>query len=397
MPMTRLVSLALAAVLSSTSPVHADPMTFWDETQRGANSFNHVPPDAAYFSALAETGASWVRLTFSKWDSAAQDFLIGSADHYGGLVADDLAVLRRVLDDADAAHLGVVLTPLTLPGSRWIQQNNGTFDDRLWSDPAYADQVAAFWRDLAEALAGHPAVVGYNLINEPVPERMTGLAENGPLEGYRQWQADHAGGTRDLPAFYAKVIAAIREVDAEVPIMLDAGYYTNPRALASWPGPVADDHVLYAVHMYEPYAATSPGNLKRDEPLSYPGVLTEYAGTQQVWGRDDVAAHLQIGFDWAASHDISPNRVVVGEFGCMRRWDDCGTYLKDVLDIAEGAGVHWAFDAFREDEWEGMDYEIPASFPQGRFYWFSESGQLDRVPRDGELMTLIKSYMPPVK
>lgn len=40
-----------------------------------------------------------------------------------------------------------------------------------------------------------------------------------------------------------------------------------------------------------------------------------------------------------------------------------------------------------------MDYEIPATVPPRRFYWLMEEGKAGRIPRDGELMQLIKGYM----
>ena len=43
--------------------------------------------------------------------------------------------------DAHAAGLRVVLVPLELPGARWVQQNDGKFDDRLWSDRALLGSV----------------------------------------------------------------------------------------------------------------------------------------------------------------------------------------------------------------------------------------------------------------
>ena len=79
-----------------------------------------------------------MRLTFSKWPSARRDFLMGEADKYTGLVPEDLATLRRTLDAAHAAGLKVVVTPLSLPGARWSQQNGDRLDDRLWSQPEYA-------------------------------------------------------------------------------------------------------------------------------------------------------------------------------------------------------------------------------------------------------------------
>ncbi|WP_232451142.1 glycoside hydrolase family 5 protein [Burkholderia ubonensis] len=390
----RLLLLAIAAAtLAVQSASAADLMTFWDVRQKGANSFNETPPGSAYFKALASTGATWVRLTFSKWKGERRDFLIGDADHYDGLKPKDLAQLRRTLDAAHAAGLKVVVVPLSLPGARWSQQNGGKFDDRLWSDRAFVNQAVRFWSDLASALKDHPAIAAYNIVNEPAPEKMAGLAENGPMRDLTAWQAEHAGSTRDLSTFYERIIAAIRAVDSATPVMVDGGYYANARSLAAWPKRLSDDRVLYAIHMYEPYAATSAPNLKRDAPLRYPGVTTDYAGGEQTWDRTAVANHIGVAFDWAAAQGLKPTRIAVAEFGCMRLWLDCGAYLKDVMDAVDARGGHWAFYSFREEVWDGMDYELPDSLKPGRFYWLAENGKRDRLPRDGQLMRILEAGM----
>lgn len=393
--MPRLLRAVLLGCALLAAPAHAaDAIAFWDQPRAGGNSFNAAPPDRAYFQALKGLGATWVRLSFSKWKGEGRDFLIGDADRYDGLAAADLAVLRTTLDAAQAAGLQVAVTPLSLPGARWRQQNGGRFDDRLWSDPAFADQAAAFWRDLAAALKDHPAVAAYNLLNEPAPELKGGLPENAPLPAIRDWQASVAGAPRDLPAFYDRVIAAIRAVDPVTPVMVDAGWYASPRSLAAWPRRLADDRALYAVHMYEPYDATSAPNLKRETPLRYPGATTDYAGAPLAWDKAAVAAHLGLAFDWARAQGVPPSHLVVAEFGCMRRWPDCGAYLDDVLDAAEAGGASWAFYAFREDGWEGMDYELPPDLPPGRFYWLTEQGKAASLPRTGPLMGIIAARMP---
>ncbi|WP_426033437.1 glycoside hydrolase family 5 protein [Cypionkella sp. TWP1-2-1b2] len=393
MPLLPALRLAALCAFLPAAAYSADLISFWDSPQKGANGFNAKPQDEAYFKALADTGATWVRLTFSKWQGTGRDFLIGDANHYTGLVPEDLATLRATLDAAHAARLKVVIVPLSLPGARWTQQNDGTFDDRLWSDPAFGDQAVQFWGDLATALKDHPAVAGYNLLNEPAPEKTTGLAENGAMPDLQAWQATQAGTPRDLPALYTRMIAAIRAVDPVTPVMVDGGYYANPRALAAWPAKLADDRVLYAFHMYEPYAATSAPNMKRDVPLRYPGVTTDYAGGKQVWDKAAVAAHIDHAYDWAAAQGLPPTRVVAAEFGCMRLWPDCAAYLTDVMDAVEARGGHWAFYSFREDEWEGMDYELPKSVTPGQFYYLSEEGKADKLPRDGELMGLLRQRM----
>jgi len=332
--------------------------TFWSQPQRGGNSFNEQPPDRAYFDALRATGATWVRLTPDKWRSAGgRDFLMGNADRYQGLVPADVAILRRVLDDADAAGIKVVLVPLSLPLLRWKQKNGGVVDQRLWQSFDNHRLAQAFWRDLARALHGHPALVAYNLINEPAPEYGTPLREHADSAAMRAWYATVKDGPRDLPRFYTGLIAAVREVDADMPLMLDPGWYAAADALAYWPAPLKDPHLLYSVHMYEPYAATSAPNQKRATPYRYPAVVPFGPGKTQ-WDAKRVASYLQQPLAWADEHGVARSQMVVGEFGCMRRWPDCPAYLEDVLRVLEAQKVHWAFYAFREDAWDGMDYEL---------------------------------------
>jgi hypothetical protein len=358
----------------------ADPMHFWNTPQRGANSFNGTPPDAEYFRALRGYGATWVRLTFSKWKSRERDFLFGSLDDYQRLVPEDLATLRRVLDDAHAAGLKVVVTPLSLPGSRWIQQNGNQFDDRLWNDKRYWRQSAAFWRDLAGALEGHPAIAALNLINEPVPERRGGLEEHSPPETMRAWYEKVRGGTRDLPALYALLVAAVRQVDPEVPVMLDGGFYAAADGWSYWPAPLRDDRLLYAYHMYEPWAATSAPNIKRQVPYRYPG-RAPFGGTDVEWNAARIESYLQQPVDWAKRHHVPMNRLVAGEFGCVRTWSDCPRYLEDVLAALEADGVHWAFYAFREDTWDAMDYELGAGRLPWQYWEAQEKGKPYVLPR----------------
>lgn len=354
---------------------------FWSQPQRGGNSFNEQPPDRAYFDALRATGATWVRLTPDKWRSAGgRDFLMGNADHYQGLVPADVATLRRVLDDADAAGMKVVLVPLSLPLLRWKQKNDGVVDQRLWQSFDNHLPAQAFWRDLARALHGHPALVAYNLINEPAPEYGTTLREHADPAAMRAWYATVKDGPRDLPRFYTGLIAAVREVDADMPLMLDPGWYAAADALAYWPAALKDPHLLYSVHMYEPYAATSAPNQKRSPPYRYPAVVPFGSGKEQ-WNAARVASYLQQPLAWADQHGVARSQMVVGEFGCMRRWADCPAYLEDVLRVLEAQKVHWAFYAFREDAWDGMDYELGDAALPWTYWQDVEAGKVPTPKR----------------
>lgn len=371
----------LCLALSAAVPVFAADITFWDTPQRGGNSFNEAPPGKAYFQALRDTGATWVRLTPDKWRSAGgRDFLMGDADHYQGLVEADVTTLRRALDDANAVGLKVVLVPLSLPLLRWKQKNGDVVDQRLWQSFDNHAPAQRFWRDLATALKGHPALAGYNLINEPAPEYGTTLAEHASREDMLKWYAGVQGGPRDLRQLYTELVASVREVDADMPLMLDAGWYAAADAFDYWPAPLDDAKLLYSVHMYEPYAATSAPNQKRSTPYRYPAEVP-FGDRSERWDAARVRSYLQQPMDWAKTHGIGANRMVIGEFGCMRRWPDCGAYLRDVLAVAEQQKVHWAFYAFREDGWDGMDYELGDKPLPGSYWQAVEKGEAMQPPR----------------
>jgi hypothetical protein len=358
----------------------ADLITFWDTPQHGGNSFNRLPPDQAYFDALKKYGASWVRLSYDKWKPAKRDFLIGDADHYEGIPASDLATLKATLDRADKAGLKVVITPLSLPSMRWSQNNNGKFDDLLWQDKAKWQDAAQFWRDLATALKDHPAVAAYNIINEPAPEKMGGIAEHAAPADMQAWYDKQKGGPRDLIAFYNTVIAEIRKVDPVTPVMADAGWYAAADAFSYWPTPLDDKNVVYSFHMYEPYEATSAPNLKRPKPYAYPGAVP-YAGSTVTWNAQKIADYLAKPVDWAKIHGVPLNRLVAGEYGCVRMLAGCKTYLEDVLTVLDSNRLHWAFYSFREDSWDGMDYELGSEKVNWKYWEAIDANEPDPVKR----------------
>ncbi|WP_218044231.1 glycoside hydrolase family 5 protein [Kiloniella majae] len=369
--------------------------SFWDQTRTGANAFNKQQTEA-WFEDASDLGVSWVRLAFDKWESKHRDFLVGDADNYQGLVEEDFAKLEKALDWADGHNLKVVLSPLTLPGARYRQNNGFKYDSRLWRDPAFADQANRYWFDLVTRLKNHPAVAAYNIINEPAPELGTGLAEHGVpgnVERFMPWYETHKNTPADLYAFYSGIIKTIRSVDPKTMIMVDAGWYAQPTAFTYWPGPLPDHNVLYAFHMYEPFDFTSNGNFKNKKNFVYPGIVP-FAGKDVNWNRDKIRAYLAPFYKWAEQHKIAPSRLVAGEFGCMRRNKGCAQYLRDVIDVFDENETHWAFYSFREDEWDGYDYEVGTGGLPWDYWKAVDRGEKPEVPRsDTDIFLTIKSKL----
>lgn len=332
--------------------------TFWEvKPRKGTNSFLNTPPTQAYFDAFAAYGGEWVRLSWTKWDSASQGtFLIGDPSNYNGLVPEDLDILKEVVRRADNSGLKVVLTPLSLPGSVWKQHNNDEIDDRIYSDKTYWSQSAEFWVDLAVVFKNDPAIAAYNLLNEPSPERPSGF-ESGTYEENKTWYESQKGSARDLPDFYNFVISAIREIDPHTTIMVDGGFFGNPEGFSYFISGLEDENILYDFHMYKPWAATSTWNVRNGSKLKYPGDM-EIWGTSQLWNAKRIAETIQQPLDWAEKEGIRRSQMVMGEFGCHRYLNWCPIYLEDVLQVADKTEIHWAFYTFRSDSWGGMDYEL---------------------------------------
>jgi hypothetical protein len=394
--MKRIFLCGFMIVISVLVPIGAnavdkpvnEKIEFWNEQRKGANYFS-VNPDETWFAAARNLGVSWVRMTYAKWTGEQRDFLVGNLDNYQGLVEADVKKLLQVLDWAHAHQIKVVVVPLSLPGNRWVQQNDQKLDLRLWNDKKYWQAAGQFWRDLAGVLKDHPAVYAYNLINEPIPEMRTGLAEHGDPQRFIGWYQQHQNSARDLPAFYTRLIGAIRDVDAFTPIMLDAGWYAQPNAFTYWPA-LNDENLLYAFHMYEPYEFTNLKNFKEKKGYRYPGDIP-FNGAAIAWDKQRLNDYLEPMLRWAKQQNIPANRIVAGEFGCYRRNPGCAEYLGDLIDIFNRKQFHWAFYSFREDEWDGFDYEVGTGELGWKYWQAVEEGKHPPPPRgDNPLFQIIK-------
>ncbi len=345
---------------------------YWDQQRKGANSFNEAL-SKQWFESASRAGIGLVRLAYGKWESERRDFLLGDAGGYTGIVEADLARLLRALDDAEEAGIKAVVVPLSLPGARFRQFNGGHRDGRLWTDEAYLSQAVRFWGDLALRLRDHPAVVAYDLLNEPHPEWFHGKRTFWN-RGFGDWYGRVRGGPGDLNRFHRAVAGGIRGVDAETPLIVEAGLYATPWAF-EYLLPLDDDKVLYSFHMYEPYEYTT--RRINEGRYSYPGpVSVGDAGEERTFDAEAIDAFLQPVRDWSERHGVPPSRIFAAEFGCDRTVSGAAGYLADLIRVFNREDWHWAFYAYREDSWASMDYELGTD-RAGESYWAAvESGTL---------------------
>ena len=374
MPIAAALVVGLAAAPSA--PARSDPGTiaYWDVARRGANSQNRsVTPE--YWRAAREARIEFIRLVPDEWATQRRDFLIGDADAFDSLDRRDLGTLRRTLDEAHGAGVSVVLTFFSLPGARWRQVNGDRDDGRLWTDKRFRTQALSFWRQLAAEVRGHPAIVAYNPLNEPHPERAFGMADPDSAI-FAAWYRKHRGTPADLNHFNREMVAAIRSVDPTTPILLDGWFHASARGL-TFLEPVPDRSVLYAFHDYEPWSYKT-FRINRGR-LVYPSRMPE------GWTRDSHDQLVQGVADWATRHGIPHTRIVAAEFGVDRRVGGARECLIDTIERFERHGWHWAFYSFRDDgDWGGLDYELGTA-PLGAAYWKAvEAGQdAERLKKRG--------------
>ncbi|NQV73021.1 cellulase family glycosylhydrolase [bacterium] len=138
----------------------------------------------------------------------------------------------RFLDWCKAYGLDVVLDLHAAPGA----QNEGPISDsdgeaRLWTEPdPYQDMTVEIWEEIARRYANETAIIGYDLINEPVtPDDQL------------------VNGQQDLRDLYGRLTNAIRAIDQNHILFIEGNYYATHFYLLD---PAFDNNMVYAFHKY---------------------------------------------------------------------------------------------------------------------------------------------------
>jgi endoglucanase len=154
--------------------------------------------------------------------------------HYKFFTSDDAEgfhLVDRLLEWAAKDHIRVVLDMHCAPGG----QTGTNIDDSygypwLYSSPEAQAETVAIWTRIAARYANNPTVLGYDLLNEPIPH-------------YPQDQQFNP----DLEPMYRKIAAGIRSVDRNhVLILGGAQWDTNFKVF----GQPWDGNVVYQLHKY---------------------------------------------------------------------------------------------------------------------------------------------------
>jgi endoglucanase len=146
---------------------------------------------------------------------------------------DGFQLLDNLIAWSKIYGLYVIIDMHGAPGGQTGHNIDDSVNDEpaLFMEPKHQDQLVALWQFIAQRYKDETAVAGYDLLNEPLPER-TGAAKKFKSQ---------------LEPLYKRLTEAIREVDPKHLIILEGADWANDWTVFSTP---FDKNLVYQFHYY---------------------------------------------------------------------------------------------------------------------------------------------------
>jgi endoglucanase len=145
--------------------------------------------------------------------------------------SDGFRILDRLVEWARKDGIYVILDMHCAPGG----QTGTNIDDSsgypwLYSSPEAQAHTVAIWRRIAAHYRNEPTILGYDLLNEPIPHYPR-------LEQFN----------KDLEPVYRKIVSAIRQVDLNHVVILGGAQWDSNFKIFGQP---FDSNAIYTFHKY---------------------------------------------------------------------------------------------------------------------------------------------------
>lgn len=197
------------------------------------------------------------------------------------------------------------------------------------------DRYAAMWAAVAERFKDHPAVIAYDIMNEPHPGTMFDAAETLGMESPDS-PSPEFDKTR-LQPFYQRVINKIREVDEKAWIAFEPRYGGPGNGSPSYITTLTDPRngpprLLYAPHLYSIFLE----NAEAYDPQT-----------------DTTIA------DWEEHRrqemETLNTPLVNGEWGLGSDWTNTQLFMKEVMDMYDRIMCGWAYWSWDPGGWSWLN------------------------------------------
>ena len=200
----------------------------------------------------------------------------------GTIEGEGWALLDRVLGWVKEAGLYAIVDLHAAPGGQTgINHDDGPGYPLMFYVPRDRDLTVRLWRAVAERYRGNPAILGYDLLNEPIAPYHDIATLNPRLE-----------------PFYKRITAAIRTVDPGRIVFLAAGQWSSSFDMF---GPPFADNLAYTYHSF--WASTKRDSIQRHLNFSarynVPLFLGETGELTDDWNEGFRKLHEAHGIGWS--------------------------------------------------------------------------------------------------
>ncbi|WP_166966699.1 glycoside hydrolase family 5 protein [Yeosuana marina] len=254
---------------------------------------------------LSESGVNIIRLPF--------DYRLLTHDDFLGRDIHGYQYLDKAINWCKKYNIYVLLDMHAAPGGQ-TGDNIDNSDGYPWLmvDEGMKQQVCDVWKEIAQRYANNTTVIGYNLLNEPIPHYF----DKDPLKP-------------ELEPLYKRITKAIREVDSNHIVFLGGAVWETDFSIFDEP---FDENLAYTFHKY--------------------------------W-MPPVQGEIQQFLDFRQKYKVP---ILMGESG-----ENDDAWVKDFRTLLDEHKIHWTFWPYKKmDNTRGpMNFEKPASYDN--FVAYAES------------------------
>jgi hypothetical protein len=254
----------------------------------------------------------------------------------GEITGEGWALLDRVLGWVREAGLFAIVDLHAAPGGQTgVYHDGGPGYPLMFYVPRDRELTVKLWRAIAQRYSGDPAILGYDIVNEPIaPYHDTGVLNE------------------RLEPFYKQVTQAIREVDPGRVVILAGGQWNQSFDML---GPPFADNLAYTYHLF-------------------------WGSTQ----RDSIQRHL----NFANRYDVP---LLLGETGELTdEWNE------GFRKLNEAHGIGWAFWTYKNLDTPSTVVSIPRPDGWSEIVAFADGTRQDK-PAAAVIDRAIAQYLDGIK
>ncbi|MCM8831117.1 MAG: glycoside hydrolase family 5 protein [Candidatus Omnitrophica bacterium] len=270
-----------------------------DELEIFEDAFRNNFINKIDFKNIKEIGFNTVRIPF----------------HYKILNNKKLKYLKNALDLASQCEIKVILDLHAAPGAQnqdWHSDSIG--EAKLWQKSTYKKKVIKIWEEITSLFKEHEALLGYDVLNEPVINKKQNV--------------------NVVKELYKQIVKAIKAIDNKHIIFLEGDIWAQRIDFLK---DLIEENIQISIHTYQPLEYT----FNFIPFYKYPGKIS---GT--YWDRFRIEQYLEPYFKFSSENKV---KIYVGEFGINWRGSFWGEdkWLSDILEVFKKFGFGWTYWTYK--------------------------------------------------